>query len=92
MRVHVSALARRDIIRLAAFLGAKSPVAADRALDGIEIALFSLSEMAGRGYRGPHEGERQLFVRFGRGGYVIQYEVGPAVVIVLRIFHSLEGR
>lgn len=92
MKVHVSATARKDIARLSAFLGGRSSGVANRALDAIEAALFSLSEMAERGYRGPREGERQLFVAFGRAGYFIQYEVTPSVVTILRIFHAREDR
>lgn len=92
MKVHVSATAREDIARLSAFLGGRSSGAANRALDAIEAALLSLGEMADRGYPGPREGERQLFVVFGRAGYVIQYEVTPSVVTVLRIFHAREDR
>jgi len=92
LKVQVSAAARKDIARLSAFLGGKSSGVANRALDAIEAALFSLSEMPDRGYRGPREGERQVFVAFGRAGYVIQYEVTPSVVTILRIFHALEDR
>ncbi|WP_255367445.1 hypothetical protein [Caulobacter sp. UNC279MFTsu5.1] len=38
------------------------------------------------------EGLRELIVPFGSAGYVLQYDVQPRQVIVLRIFHSLEDR
>lgn len=90
MKVRVSVTARRDIVRLTDFLGGRSAGPADRAIDAIEAALFSLTTMADRGYRGPREGERQLFVPFGQAGYVIQYKAGPGMVTVLRIFHARE--
>lgn len=92
MKVRVSASARMDIARLRAFLEEKSPSAADRALDAIEAALFSLEKMADRGFHGPREGTRQLFVPFGQAGYIMQYLVEGQEVTVLRIFHALEER
>ncbi len=35
---------------------------------------------------------RELFVPFRRAAYVIQYRVYERVVLVARIFHSLEDR
>ena len=51
-----------------------------------------LGQMPERGALGGVEGGRELFVRFGRSGYVIQYVVRQGDVIILRIFHSREER
>ena len=37
-------------------------------------------------------GRRELLVPFGRAAYVIQYRVYDRVVLIARIFHSLEDR
>lgn len=92
MKVRVSVIARRDIARLTDFLGGAKEGPARRALDAIEVGLQSLSSMADRGYRTSDKDMRQIFVAFGRSGYVIQYRVENAQVTVLRIFHGLEDR
>jgi len=37
-------------------------------------------------------GGRELLVRFGRHGYVVQYRVEGEEVLVARVFHGLEDR
>nr|WP_172448632.1 type II toxin-antitoxin system RelE/ParE family toxin [Caulobacter mirabilis] len=77
---------------MADFLQERNPAAAKRAMDAIEAGLLSLSEMAERGYRARLGSMRQLFVPFGRAGYVMQYLVDEGEVVVLRIIHALEDR
>ena len=48
--------------------------------------------MSERGHFSPDGELREMFVRFGRAGYVIQYRNAPGEVLILRIFHSLEER
>jgi plasmid stabilization system protein ParE len=79
---------------LAAFIASGSPIAARRARAAILSAIQSLDRFSERGApvaRSP-DGLRELFVPFGRAGYVIQYVVDPDQVTVLRIFHSREER
>jgi len=79
---------------LAAFIASGSPTAARRARAAILSAIQSLDWVSERGAhvaRFP-DGLRELFVPFGRAGYMIQYVVDPDQVTVLRIFHSREGR
>jgi len=35
---------------------------------------------------------RQIFVRFGRGGYVIRYRVRKNDIVITRMWHSRENR
>jgi len=91
-RVRLLPLARRDLARLEDFLSSKSPAAASKAAAAIRRAVLSLDEHAKRGRPGPVENTRELHVRFGRDGYVIQYRVSEDRVSVARIFHTRERR
>jgi plasmid stabilization system protein ParE len=84
--------AERDLSRLVDFLVGKSPRAAVRAGAAIEAGVRSLAELAERGRRAPIEGLREIVVSFGRRAYVIEYRIDVDVVVVTRIFHSLEER
>ena len=35
---------------------------------------------------------RELYIRFGDSGYVVQYRVDTNVVVIARIFHMREAR
>ncbi len=89
--VRLSVRARIDIDRLVDFLVEKSPSAAKRARETLLVALLSLEEMPERGRPGPLDDLRELSIRFGHAGYVIQYRVDAARVFVTHIFHTLEG-
>lgn len=89
--VEFSSLSRRDIIRLRQWLEEYSESVAQRAIEQIFQAASSLAEHADRGRRTRH-GMRELMVPFGAHGYVIQYRVEGAAVVIVRIRHSLERR
>lgn len=90
-RVAISPAARRDLLRLSEFLAGKSRSASDRAIDRLQSAIMSLAGMPDRGR--PAIGPlRELVVRFGSGAYAIQYRVDPDVVVIARVFHTLERR
>jgi plasmid stabilization system protein ParE len=91
-RVEVLAAARRDLTRLEDFLATKSPRAATRAAHAISRTVLSLAEMAERGRLDPDGALRELVVRFGRDGYVIQYAIRGDRVLVARILHAREAR
>ncbi|MFN3513786.1 MAG: type II toxin-antitoxin system RelE/ParE family toxin [Phenylobacterium sp.] len=91
-RVEVLAAARRDLIRLEAFLVERNPGAAVRAAAVISDAVLSLGQLAERGRRDPESELREIVVQFGRNGYVIQCLVEPERVLVARIFHAREAR
>lgn len=89
--IRLSIAARADRARLAAFLAEVSPHAAERAIDTIETALrrLSLYPESGR----PSAGDRRdLPIRFGDSGYIVQYRVDPDAVVIARIFHMREDR
>lgn len=91
-KVRILPLARRDRIRLEAFLQIKSPASALRAAQAIAHAVQTLDEHAERGRLVSERGVRELAVRFGRDGYVIQYTVTDSEVLVVRILHAREHR
>ena len=90
--VRLSQRAWRDLTRLADFLRPSSPGAAARAIASIWSAIESLDRFPERGAPTSIESVRQLYVPFGRAGYVIHYAIVEDAVMILRIFHSLEER
>jgi plasmid stabilization system protein ParE len=53
---------------------------------------LSLAEHAERTRVVSDDGIRELVVRFGRDGYVVQYRVDENLVLVTRILHGKEAR
>lgn len=90
--VRLSRSAERDLLRLNLFLATKSPSAARKALERVAAGLKSLESFAERGRAAGNPAFRELTIRFGRDGYVAQYRVEAAIVVVARIFHSREFR
>ena len=91
--VRLAVAARRDIGRLVEFLAERNEPAATKAGELIIDAVTSLSTLSERGHPAAVQGWRDLFVRFGRGGYIIRYRVvDDKTVFVTRIFHNLERR
>jgi plasmid stabilization system protein ParE len=89
--VEFSPTASRDLNRLRQWLEERAPHVTREAVHVIIAAYRSLGEFPERGRAIP-EGLRELIVPFGSAGYVLQYDVQPQHVIILRIFHSLEDR
>jgi plasmid stabilization system protein ParE len=90
--VNLSEAARVDIARLVDFLATRDRRAAVRAVGVIAKALDSLAEFPDRGAPGSETGYREIQARFGRGAYIIRYQVRPESVFVTRLFHSNERR
>ena len=90
MRVRLSVQATADRQRLAAFLAEHDPRAALRAVDAITTGIARLADMPRIGQR--VGGARELYIRFGDSGYVVQYRIDPDAVLVARIFHMREAR
>lgn len=90
--VRILPRARQDGQRLETFLEGKSSAAAERAASAIAKAVLSLNELAERRPVLSDSGTRELPVRFGRDGYVIQYRIVEDEVQVARIFHVRENR
>jgi plasmid stabilization system protein ParE len=89
--VEFSPTARRDLDRLRQWLEERAPHVTHRAAETIVAASRSLGEFPERGRLVP-ENLRELIIPFGTTSYVIQYDVQPQHVIILRIFHALEDR
>ncbi|MGQ0564154.1 MAG: type II toxin-antitoxin system RelE/ParE family toxin [Gemmobacter sp.] len=85
-----SALA--DLDRLDCFLRDKNPIAANRMLAAIKVAVMRLSTMPLIGRPVPETALRAMVVRFGKGSYVCLYEVREQKVLVARVFHEREDR
>jgi toxin ParE1/3/4 len=90
-RVEISTQAQNDIQYLRHWLTLRSPNASRRATQTIVAAAYSLVDFPERG-RLTLAGIRELPVRFGSAGYVLQYFVEGDRVVIARIFHSLERR
>jgi plasmid stabilization system protein ParE len=90
--VRLSLAARHDLDRLADFLANENESAAVRAMDRLEAALLSLSNLSERGRPAVQHGWRELVVPFGAAAYVIQYRLERDAVFVARVFHSREQR
>lgn len=90
-RVVVSSEARRDLLRLNAFLAEKSETAARRAMDAIDIGLRGIGDYSERG-RDIGGGLRSVPIPFGQSGYVARYRVEPDHIVIARVFHMREDR
>ena len=88
----MSDLAYDDLVRLADFLAPKSPRAWKAAVSAISDRMKSLGRLSERGHLSVDGNVREMLIRFGQAGYVLQYRVTADTVLVLRIFHSREER
>jgi plasmid stabilization system protein ParE len=88
-KVSLSPDARSDLSRLVAFMSERDVRTGDR----VRAALSSLEQMPERGSPSPTDNSmRELRVRFGRYGYVVQYWVNGDEVLVAGLYHALENR
>lgn len=90
-RVTVTSEARADLFRLDAFLATQSPRAARLAMDTIDVGLRSLQHMPARARRISAD-LHEFDVRFGKGGYVVQFRIDHDAVVIARVFHMREDR
>jgi toxin ParE1/3/4 len=89
-----SPAAVEDIERLRGFLEQKSPVAAQRAMAAILIAIERLTEFPNLGMSTGDVDIRQIVVRFGASGYIVRYAVMAESedILITRIWHGREIR
>lgn len=92
LTLHWSPAARADLIRLRAFIAAHNPDAVRRAAAAIKKAADLLCEQPGIGHRIEDREDRELFVPFGRRGYLLRYRLHGSILVILRVWHSLENR
>lgn len=83
-RVDWSLSARRDLLRIRAYIAASNPFAAERVAAKLVVATDALAEFPDRGRRHPR-GWREFT---GVKPYLIQYSVSETFVRVLRIRHA----
>lgn len=83
--------ANADLERVIDFLEALSPNAAIRAANVIRDGINDLKRFPDSG---PLIADRvrQKAIRFGDSGYVVQYRVDPAHIVIARVFHMREDR
>lgn len=85
--------AKDDLEPLYEFLFQKNTDAAERA---IELILHAVDIL----YKFPEAGRkrlsnpdfREIFARFGAGGFVVRYRILDERVLIVRVWHSLEHR
>jgi len=87
-----SPAAQRDINRLYSFIKSENPEAAKRSVQAIRKAAMSLINFPALGKRLEGRQDREVFVPFGKRGYVIRYRLDGVIPVILRIWHSLENR
>jgi plasmid stabilization system protein ParE len=92
LRLVWSPAARRDLIRLRAFIEVHNPDAARRAAQALNKAAGLLCDQPDIGRRMEGRQDRELAVPFGQRGYLIRYRLHDDVIVVLRIWHGLENR
>ena len=82
-----------DVERLCGFLIEKDAWAAERAMRAISSSADRLQDLPQVGRpMGDDTGRRELIVPFGAGAYVLRYRVHSDTVVVIRAWHSREGR
>lgn len=91
MKLHFTAEALNDLIRLREFIAMKDPAAARRTADALQAGILRLKQFPQMGVavlRSPQpEKIRDLFI----GEYTIRYLVGRLEIVVLRIWHDKES-
>lgn len=93
MRIEFLPEAEQDIDRLYDFLASKDLLAAQKAMLAIDDAIDLLADQPRIGSRVLTNDEfRQLPIRFGKYGYVLQYRIQEDVLIVVRIWAGREQR
>lgn len=86
--------ALQDIQRLSAFILAKNPVAARKAIAVIRESAITLESFPEIGTPWNNDvAFREIFAPFGHGAYVIRYRVDrDGNVVIARVWHSKELR
>jgi plasmid stabilization system protein ParE len=87
-----STAARADLIRLRQFIEPHHSEAARNAAKALKNAANLILQHSGIGKRLDGRQDRELFVPFGRRGYIIRYRIEENAIIILKIWHSLEDR
>ncbi len=93
MRVRWLPEAWQDTLRLYDFLIDQDPGAAARAMDVLLSGADRLAEMPETGRpMGDDMGQRELYLPFGAGAYVLRYRIDSETEVIIRVWHSREHR
>lgn len=87
-----SPAAQRDVERLHDFIRAENPEAAIRSIQSIRDGALSLASFPFLGKRLEGRQDREFFVPFGKGGYIVRYRLDGSIPVILRIWHTFENR
>ena len=87
-----SPAARRDLIRLRAFIEPKNAHAAQRSSEKIRKAAKLMLDNPAIGTRIEGRQDREFFTSFGKGGYILRYQIIDHKIVILKIWHDYEDR
>lgn len=87
-----SPAARADLVRLRQFIEPHNSEAARNVAQSLKKAVNLIVQHPGVGNRLEGRKDRELFIPFGQRGYVIRYRLADNATVILKIWHSLEGR
>lgn len=87
-----SLAAQTDLIRLRQFIEPHNPEAARNAAQSLKKAANRIIQHPGIGVRLEGRQDRELFVPFGKRGYIIRYRIDDNAIVILKIWHSFEER
>ena len=81
-----------DIIRLREFIEPHNKESAKLAADTLKKAAAMLLDYPLIGKPTENGKERELPISFGKRGYVMRYKIHHNIIVILRIWHSLEDK
>ena len=84
--------ARDDIAGLRRFIEPDNPEATGRAAERLKKAANLLLIPPGVGKRLEGRQDRELFVPFGKHGYIIRYRLDGVTSAILRVWHAVEDK
>ena len=87
-----SPAARADLIRLREFIEPHHPEAARRAAEALKKSAGLLLEHLAISARLEDRDDRELFVPYGRRGYILRYRLHDDTIVILRLWHVREDR
>ncbi len=91
MRIRLTSAAQRDLSAQIDWLKERSPKAGRRAAEAIVRSLDLLKTFPDLGASVRFE-VREQHVRFGKFGFVIEYERYAKMIVVRRIYHGAQDR
>jgi plasmid stabilization system protein ParE len=92
LRLIWSPAARRDLIRLREFIEPHNPAAARRAAEALKKAARLLLEHPAIGTQLEDREDRELFIPFGKRGYIMRYRLHDHTIVIVRVWHGVENQ